>query len=168
MRFYGLITGTLPSYRCYSFAAVNLLTLRKGIGQMHDVDRPSYGTVYYPLALAGLVLFFFERRPMALVASSMVLAWGDGLAALIGKRFGKTFYVRGEAKRSFEGSIALFLASFLVLTLTFLFYEQPVWLAVSYGFLLANIAALIEAISYRDLDNLILPWTIAALVAFAF
>ncbi|HAE0521232.1 TPA_asm: phosphatidate cytidylyltransferase, partial [Salmonella enterica subsp. enterica serovar Enteritidis str. P125109] len=32
----------------------------------------------------------------------------------------------------------------------------------------ANIAALIEAISYRDLDNLILPWTIAALVAFAF
>lgn len=135
---------------------------------MHDVDRPSYGTVYYPLALAGLVLFFFERQPMALVAGSMVLAWGDGLAALVGKRYGKTFYVRGETKRSFEGSIALFLASFLVLTVTFLFYGQPIWLAVSYGFLLANIAALIEAISYRDLDNLILPWTIAALVAFAF
>ncbi len=150
------------------FALVNLLTLRKRIGQMHGVDRPSYGTVYYPLALAGLVLFFFERQPMALVAGSMVLAWGDGLAALVGKRFGKTFYVRGETKRSFEGSIALFLASFLVLTVTFLFYGQPIWLAVSYGFLLANIAALIEAISYRDLDNLILPWTIAALVAFAF
>lgn len=150
------------------FTIVNLLTLRRGVGRMHEVDRLSYGTVYYPLALAVLVVFFFEKQPMALIAGSMVLAWGDGLAALIGKRFGRTFYVRGETKRSFEGSIALFLASFLVLTVTFLYYDQPVWLAVSYGFLLANIAALIEAISYRDLDNLILPLTIAALVAFAF
>ncbi|MGL6103673.1 MAG: diacylglycerol/polyprenol kinase family protein, partial [Exiguobacterium acetylicum] len=63
--------------------------------------------------------------------------------------------------------IAMFLASFLVLTVTFLFYELPSWLAVSYGFLLANIATLIEAVSYRDTDNLLIPLTIGALVAFA-
>ena len=134
---------------------------------MNQVERVSYGTVYYPIALALLVLFFFEQEPMALVAGSMVLAWGDGLAALVGKRFGKTFYTRGKIRRSFEGSIAMFLASFLVLTVTFLFYEEPTWLAVSYGFLLANIAALIEAVSYRDTDNLLIPLTIGALVAFA-
>ncbi|MCK2158551.1 MULTISPECIES: phosphatidate cytidylyltransferase [Exiguobacterium] len=149
------------------FTLVNLITLKRGTGRMNQVERVSYGTVYYPIALALLVLFFFEQEPMALVAGSMVLAWGDGLAALVGKRFGKTFYTRGKIRRSFEGSIAMFLASFLVLTVTFLFYEEPAWLAVSYGFLLANIAALIEAVSYRDTDNLLIPLTIGALVAFA-
>ena len=149
------------------FTLINLVTLKRGTGRMNQVERVSYGTVYYPIALALLVLFFFEQEPMALVAGSMVLAWGDGLAALVGKRFGKTFYTRGKIRRSFEGSIAMFLASFLVLTVTFLFYEEPTWLAVSYGFLLANIAALIEAVSYRDTDNLLIPLTIGALVAFA-
>lgn len=149
------------------FTVVNLITLKRGSGQMNQVERVSYGTVYYPVALALLVMLFFEQEPMALVAGSMVLAWGDGLAALVGKRFGKTFYTRGNIKRSFEGSIAMFLASFLVLTVTFLFYELPSWLAVSYGFLLANIATLIEAVSYRDTDNLLIPLTIGALVAFA-
>ena len=149
------------------FTLINLITLKRGTGRMNQVERVSYGTVYYPIALALLVLFFFEQEPMALVAGSMVLAWGDGLAALVGKRFGKTFYTRGKIRRSFEGSIAMFLASFLVLTVTFLFYEEPTWLAVSYGFLLANIAALIEAVSYRDTDNLLIPLTIGALVAFA-
>lgn len=149
------------------FTVVNLITLKRGNGQMNQVERVSYGTVYYPVALALLVMLFFEQEPMALVAGSMVLAWGDGLAALVGKRFGKTFYTRGNIKRSFEGSIAMFLASFLVLTVTFLFYDLPSWLAVSYGFLLANIATLIEAVSYRDTDNLLIPLTIGALVAFA-
>lgn len=149
------------------FTVVNLITLKRGSGQMNQVERVSYGTVYYPVALALLVMLFFEQEPMALVAGSMVLAWGDGLAALVGKRFGKTFYTRGNIKRSFEGSIAMFLASFLVLAVTFLFYELPSWLAVSYGFLLANIATLIEAVSYRDTDNLLIPLTIGALVAFA-
>ena len=149
------------------FTVVNLITLKRGDGQMNQVERVSYGTVYYPVALALLVMLFFEQEPIALVAGSMVLAWGDGLAALVGKRFGKTFYTRGNIKRSFEGSIAMFLASFLVLTVTFLFYELPSWLAVSYGFLLANIATLIEAVSYRDTDNLLIPLTIGALVAFA-
>jgi len=146
------------------FTLINWITLKRGTGRMNQVERVSYGTVYYPMALALLVLFFFEQEPMALVAGSMVLAWGDGLA---GKRFGKTFYTRGKIRRSFEGSIAMFLASFLVLTVTFLLYEEPAWLAVSYGFLLANIAALIEAVSYRDTDNLLIPLTIGALVAFA-
>ncbi|HCN57641.1 MAG TPA: phosphatidate cytidylyltransferase [Exiguobacterium sp.] len=149
------------------FTLINWITLKRGTGRMNQVERVSYGTVYYPMALALLVLFFFEQEPMALVAGSMVLAWGDGLAALVGKRFGKTFYTRGKIRRSFEGSIAMFLASFLVLTMTFLLYEEPAWLAVSYGFLLANIAALIEAVSYRDTDNLLIPLTIGALVAFA-
>ena len=149
------------------FTVVNLITLKRGDGQMNQVERVSYGTVYYPVALALLVMLFFEQEPMALVAGSMVLAWGDGLAALVGKRFGKTFYTRGNIKRSFEGTIAMFLASFLVLTVTFLFYDLPSWLAVSYGFLLANIATLIEAVSYRDTDNLLIPLTIGALVAFA-
>ncbi|MCT4792948.1 MULTISPECIES: diacylglycerol/polyprenol kinase family protein [Exiguobacterium] len=149
------------------FTLINWITLKRGTGRMNQVERVSYGTVYYPMALALLVLFFFEQEPMALVAGSMVLAWGDGLAALVGKRFGKTFYTRGKIRRSFEGSIAMFLASFLVLTVTFLLYEEPAWLAVSYGFLLANIAALIEAVSYRDTDNLLIPLTIGALVAFA-
>ena len=149
------------------FTLINWITLKRGTGRMNQVERVSYGTVYYPMALALLVLFFFEQEPMALVAGSMVLAWGDGLAALVGKRFGKTFYTRGKIRRSFEGSIAMFLASFLVLTVTFLLYEEPAWLAVSYGVLLANIAALIEAVSYRDTDNLLIPLTIGALVAFA-
>lgn len=149
------------------FTVINLLTLKRGTGRMNQVERTSYGTVYYPISLAILVLLFFEREPMALVAGSMVLAWGDGMAALVGRRYGKTFYTRGAIKRSFEGSIAMFLFSFLVLTSTFLIYELPAWIAVSYGFLLANIAALIEAVSYRDLDNIFIPLSIGALVAFA-
>ena len=40
------------------------------------------------------------------------MAWGDGLAAIIGQRFGKHQYQIGTIKKSWEGSLAMTGAAF--------------------------------------------------------
>ncbi|WP_214700963.1 MULTISPECIES: phosphatidate cytidylyltransferase [unclassified Exiguobacterium] len=143
------------------FTFANAIMLYKSPSPVHQTERKSLGTVYYPIALLVILYFFFESESIAFLAGSLVLAWGDGMAALIGRKYGTITYDLYGQKRSFQGSVAMFLSSYTVLFLLFLWNDIVMWQVVTYGFIISIIATLTEAISYRDWDNFTIPIVVA-------
>jgi phytol kinase len=54
---------------------------------IEDVERKSYGTLFYCLSLFILIYLFWDKDPHALISGFFIMTFGDGLAGLIGKSF---------------------------------------------------------------------------------
>jgi phytol kinase len=98
---------------------------------------------------------------------------GDGIAPIIGMKYGKHKYTIAKSTRSIEGSIAVFLATFLGAWICWFvldFYATggfPIFNLVQIailGLICALSAALIEGISPAGADNLTVPLTTAVIV----
>ncbi len=148
-----------------AFIVINLLDWRYGIIQaMTSSDRSNLGTVYFPISFVVIIWFFWDR-PHLLVASLMPLTWGDALAAVVGRRYGKRHYTVLNATRSLEGSLTMFALSALAAGLALALFggRNPVGAAL----LAAAGATLIEAVSPWGLDNLSIPAVSALLLTVA-
>lgn len=162
-----------------SFIPLNYLLYRYRLLDAMDTTDSSPGTVYF--AISVTLLFGLLWRPNGLVdwspiaaAGVMAMTWGDALAALIGRRYGKHQYQIAGSTRSWEGSAAMFLASavaiFSVLSLLPGSFLSPLGVSIGIGqaFLVtlvgAIIATLAEAISPHGTDNLTVPLSTAAVV----
>ncbi|MBD2440437.1 diacylglycerol/polyprenol kinase family protein [Nostoc sp. FACHB-110] len=155
-----------------SFIGVNYLLYRYRVVGAMDTEDSSPGTVYFAISVTLLFALLWrpdgavDNVPIA-VAGVMAMTWGDALAALIGKRFGKHQYQVGSSVRSWEGSVAMFLASgtamFLVLLLLPGSFLSPLAVslsgtkALSIALVSASFATLVEAISPHGTDNLSVP-----------
>ena len=162
-----------------SFILINYLLHRYRLfGAMDAPDSPP-GTVYFALALTLLFALLWrpagpvDHAPIA-VAGAMALTWGDALAALVGRRWGRHRYSVAGSVRSWEGSAAMFLASLAAITLTLALLPGS-WLSpqapslgigrvVAAALLAAGVATLVEAVSPRGLDNLGVPLVAAGVV----
>ncbi len=125
---------------------------------MNDRRRDN-GLIYYPLSIFILVLCqnigYLNRD--SVIAAVLVMGFGDGFAALIGTRFGKSkYFVYGKYKKSKEGTITMFLVSLAVVCI---FTELHLY----YALLVAFAAALLENITPLGLDNLSVPIAVAML-----
>lgn len=141
-----------------TFVIINLVDWRFGIiSSMSSGDRSNLGTVYFPLAAAAVAVIFWESQPL-MVAALMPLTWGDGLAPVIGRKYGTHQYTVLGHTRSLEGSAAFFAAGGV-------FTWLALWLKVGTPELtpveallpaLVVIAAttLTEAVSVLGLDNI--------------
>jgi phytol kinase len=112
---------------------------------------------------------FFVLGALALTAMYL----GDGIAPIIGVKYGKHKYTIGKSTRSIEGSIAVFLATFLgawVCWFVLDFYATgglPIFNFVQLailGLVCALFATLIEGISPAGADNLAVPLITAVIV----
>ena len=83
------------------------------------------------------------------------MGYGDGFAAIIGGKYGKNkFRVLGNQK-SIEGSLAMFVFSFIVsLVILSIFNPANVILL---SLVLASVSTILEAYSPYGLDNLTVP-----------
>ncbi|MEL6164502.1 MAG: hypothetical protein AAFR37_12335, partial [Cyanobacteria bacterium J06628_3] len=58
---------------------------------INSVGRKSLGTFFYSVSIGLLVgWFWYLEKPFYAVIGILIMAWGDGLAALFGQRFGQT------------------------------------------------------------------------------
>jgi phytol kinase len=158
----------IPPWLCISagviFTAIALASHHKNILPMlNDVGRKTYGVFYYALSITILVVLLWQHHPQYAVIGVMVMSWGDGMAALIGKRFGKHTFVHLGNKRSIEGSLAMFATSMMIILsiLTIDHGMRPHDLGVAIP--TAAIAALLEAYSPGGTDNLSVPLSSAFL-----
>lgn len=155
---------------CVVFVLINFLDWRYGLfAAMTSSDRSNLGTVYFPLASA-VVAYFLWSFPPLFVAAMMSLTWGDGLAAVIGRRYGRRFYRSGAVTKSLEGSAAFFVAGFLAtwLALWILPGEPDIspLAALAPAGLAVALATILEAVTRWGLDNLTVTAAAAAVLMF--
>ena len=142
----------------YIAGGITILILINYIYQLiptiEDIDRKSFGTLFYCLSLFILITFYWDKDPWALTAGYFIMAFGDGFAGLIGKNFKSKSWVIFDQKKSLLGTSTMFIISFLVLTILgsisnfdFNFYY----------FFIALISTSLEQISILGIDNLSVP-----------
>lgn len=74
-----------------------------------------YGPLYYILAIMILVILFYNR-PEIVIASTMIMAWGDGFASLIPKYISNPHMIFDNGvryRKSIEGTLGMFIMGFL-------------------------------------------------------
>ena len=101
-----------------------------------------------------------------MVASLMPMTWGDALAAVVGRRIGRRHYTVAGSTRSLEGSVVMFLASWVATLVPLMLLAMgPVNLGVAMGTAAVTAlgATLVEAISPWGIDNLTVP-AVSALI----
>jgi phytol kinase len=124
---------------------------------IESVGRKSFGTLFYAISIGVLAACFWQNYPQYVAIGILVMAWGDGMAAIIGQRFGKHTYQVGEIHKSWEGSLAMAGVTFLVTELILLFVEGNNWQLWSISLLVAVVATMLEAFSKLGIDNLTVP-----------
>ena len=175
----GLLTLSFPwlfdaAWPVYVLAAASLAAmtalrvvpaLRAGTGQvLHAVRRESLGELCFPVSIA--LLFGLARGDVVLfVVPVLVLTLADASAALIGVRYGHNRYRAADGKKSVEGSAAFFFVAALCAGLPLriegaMGAGETILAAALTGLLVM----LIEAASWRGLDNLFTPLLTFALL----
>lgn len=98
-----------------------------------------------------------------------VLAWGlgDAAAALIGKRFGHHF-IEGkliEGRKSFEGTLAMFVVSFVsVFLVLFTYGSVELYSCAPIAAVTAAVCAVVELYTKGGMDTLTCPFAAAAIM----
>jgi phytol kinase len=143
---------------CLLFAALLYLDYKfVFFPAMASQDKANKGTVYFPLAAAVCVLAFWQQPPL-MVAALMPLTWGDGLAPVVGRAYGRRAYFVASHMRTVEGSAGFFVFGLLFTWLALWLMPGPPAINPATAFLPALIittaTTVAEAISIKGSDNL--------------
>lgn len=121
------------------------------------------GPIYYALAVFILTAATFHTPSFHIVGGIglLVMAYGDGFAALIGQKYGTHTYTIFKGHKTFEGSFTMLVVSMIVITT----YQYLKLGTVDFiqVFLLSLVATFVEAISPFGIDNLFIPILVSLL-----
>ncbi|HTV16950.1 MAG TPA: hypothetical protein VME68_19675 [Acidobacteriaceae bacterium] len=131
---------------------------------LHGVGRKSRGDVYFPASVA--ILFVLARGNRLLYAIPiLVLTLADSVAALLGEQYGKHGYAGIDGSKSMEGSVGFFTVAFLSVHVPLLLFTplgRPETLLIAAD--IALVVTLLEAIAWRGLDNVFIPFGVFILL----
>ena len=163
-------------------AAVTLLTALNHrfrlLPAVEDVGRPSYGTVAYGASITLLLALFWPAQPAAVAAGVLVMAFGDGLAGLLGPLVRSPSWSLLGQRKSLVGTSAMAIASATVLGLLWIL-QGPAGTGSGSGLahwaaagppqaalailLITALAVGLEQLSAYGLDNLSVPLVVGLL-----
>lgn len=124
---------------------------------INSVGRKSLGTLFYAISIGVLAAGFWQDRPQYTAIGILVMAWGDGMAAIIGQHFGKHTYTVLNITKSWEGSLVMALVSYIVTCSVLLLTQGNSWEIWLISLIVAIAASALEAVSKLGLDNLTVP-----------
>ncbi|MEY3296874.1 MAG: hypothetical protein RLZZ597_134 [Cyanobacteriota bacterium] len=141
------------------FSMVALLSYRYPIlPGINGVGRHSLGTFFYATSIGLLTAAFWPiDLPQYAALGILVMTWGDGLAALVGQRFGHHPYKILGSTKSWEGSLTMLMMSFMVSLLILVFTAGSTASILLIAALVALAATVLETLSFYGLDNLTVP-----------
>ena len=162
----GSFIATWPIYMAYSdirialvLGIIGAVVVRHYVvfRSIFDVKRRSLGDIAAPVII--LAAAFLEPTKTIFAVTVLHIAFADGLAALIGSRFGRTStYNIMKQKKSIVGTATFFVASMLIMVCAAIFrttLDVPAMLI--YIVAIPFTATLVENISPRGLDNVFVP-----------
>lgn len=136
--------------------SVPALKERLGSG-LHSVDRLSLGEIFFAFSI-GLLFYLSEGNAVLYILPMLILTLSDAAAALVGTGYAKSFFTVEEGKKSWEGTAFFFLTAWLLSMITLLLLSDiPREAVISAALIVALFGALIEAVSWKGLDNLFVP-----------
>ena len=130
---------------------------------IEDVERKSYGTIFYCLSLFILIWLFWDKDPYALIAGFFIMTFGDGLAGLLGKNFNSKNWIIFKQKKSLIGTTTMFFTSLIIVCS--IGYAQQNNFNLNY-FGIAFLATILEQFSFLGIDNFIVPISSALYFSF--
>jgi phytol kinase len=130
---------------------------------IESVGRKSWGTFFYAISVGSLVAWFWPLGlPQFAALGILVMTWGDGLAALVGQRWGRHPYALWGMNKSIEGSLTMLLVSGSIAVIILATLPLPGGVTLGIAVAIATTATLLEAFSKLGLDNLTVPLGAAA------
>lgn len=148
-----------------SFIVVNYLSHKHKLISAMERDDDSMGTVFYAVSLSILVFLGFVTGWLSIPFIGMLtMSYGDGLAAIVGQRWGRPITAGWMKGRSMAGSATVFVVS-LVITATALTAfalvqgagDRGTLIIMSIAIATALLATFAESIGIKGSDNLTLP-----------
>lgn len=140
-----------------AFILINFLSYKFTIFRAMELDEKNPGTIYYPISLAVCTLFTYSQQPILMLPylGIMAMAWGDGMAAVIGKKYPIRLIRPGK---SVGGALTFFIFT-LVACSVYLVIESKLSVGsiLMYSSIAAIVGAIIEVASPKNLDNLTVP-----------
>ncbi len=124
---------------------------------LHDVQRNSYGEIYLVLSV-GLLFIRSTDAPILYVLPLLVVTLSDTASALVGTKYGQARFAVEEGTKSLEGVVAFFVVTWLVAMMALLLMTDAARInVIVLSLLIAAFCALVEADSWKGLDNLFIP-----------
>jgi phytol kinase len=141
-----------------AFIFINFLSYKFTIFNAMELQEKNPGTIYYPISLAVCTLLTYSQKPLLILPylGIMAMTWGDGMAAVIGKKF-PVKQIR--PRKSIGGSASFFIFTVLA-SMIYLLVETAnlsTGTIIFYALATAFIGVLIELFSPKNLDNLTVP-----------
>jgi len=135
--------------------------LGRKLGGLSGITEQGHqlGLVFYAVSYTLLALFF-AAKPYVIAAGILPMAYGDASASIVGERHGVRRY-RILADKSLEGSVAMFVVSFLSVSVSLLFFHifysfaLPSLLLAALG--AAFVATAAEGLTPLGFDNVTVP-----------
>jgi phytol kinase len=124
------------------------------------------GLVYYAITWTVLAYAFFDHREI-IAMGILAMSYGDGLASVIGIKYGGRKYTVFRDIKSYVGSVAMFVCTFVLLIIALLYYSIGIdGRVVAYLLCMAGVATVVEGITPLGLDNLSVPFVTAVMYYF--
>jgi phytol kinase len=125
---------------------------------INNINRKSWGTCFYAMSIGILAAIFWPLNlPQYGVLGILVMAWGDGLAGLIGSQFGQRRYTIAGSTKSWEGTATMLLASTIVVWLILGMTQGWSWSVGLIAMVVGLVAAGLEVFAKLGVDNLTVP-----------
>lgn len=154
-----------------TFVVINYLSYKKNLIKVMERDeQDGLGTVYYAVALLVLAIVSFGifKKPSLGLMPTLVMAYGDGFAAIIGKSIKSKKYKLSDTKKSFAGSVTMFVISTLLIGGYLAFYNTGAFWRTSHWptvtCLMGFAITAIEAVSGKGWDNITVPLATLAML----
>ncbi|HYF96537.1 MAG TPA: hypothetical protein VD947_00695 [Patescibacteria group bacterium] len=139
-----LLAGVLASYQFGVFGAI------------HKVPRRTSGELWYPIGIGLAALL--TTQPWIFCVAILHLSLADGIAAVIGKKYGVMHYKIGEHTRSIIGSFAFLVVSFVLCIFAFVVLKNELpGISLAVFAVVPFLATAVESISRHGLDNVFIP-----------
>jgi phytol kinase len=132
------------------------------------------GLVYYSITWTILAYLFFDHM-VVIAIGIFAMSYGDGFASIIGVKYGKHKYNVVGDEKSYIGTAAMFLFTFVTIIVAIVYYTYIIDYSFPFSIgsivllaLFAAVGAIVEGLTPKGLDNLTVPFVIALLFWYVF
>jgi phytol kinase len=129
---------------------------------LHSIKRKTWGEIFLPIGVGASAILFLPDNLMAFQFGILAMGFSDGLAGILGKKFGKCSYNLFGAKKTYFGSLVFFVVTFII----FMLFANVGIYMIPKAILASTLLTVTEAIFNYGSDNLAIPVLGAYIIMF--